>query len=265
MQSLYKKCFLFGFFIFTLQLNAQKWSVAPEAGLNINMLEKSDIGYNAQLGLFGGGQIRYKLRKNISISSGLYFNQKKISYYEEYQQPNAVLDELFNMVGMTSTGINTKSDVTVTGRVKEHFIEIPILAVYNYKRVNVFGGPYIGYLLFAKTDEVVETRFSLTNAIDFGALLGGDTAALISAFLPPPYKRTTNSSGSSSGLKTIDVGYTFGLGYEYDNLCFNLIYSQGLLDYSSSKSNKHFNIIRFSAAYFFNLKCKKKEAPKDPE
>ncbi len=244
---------------------AQKIKFGPEAGLNVALLHKSDIGNNTQLAYTFGGNFRYSISKHLQFNSGIYWAQKKVHYQENYSQPNTMINTLielaggFDSLGIEPTLINTSSDVNVEGVIKEHFIQLPLEIIYNYKRLNFFGGAYAGYLLTAKRNEIKETRFALTEAIDIGELVGGGTTgAFINSFLPPPYKKEISSSHSKKDLNKLDIGFTLGAGYELDNFCFALHYTQGLLDYRSSGGSERqsFNYISFTTTYLFNIKDK---------
>jgi len=244
---------------------AQKIKFGPEAGLNIMLLNKSAIGNNAQLAYTLGGNFRYSISKHLQFNSGIYLAQKKVHYQQNYSQANTLINTLielaggFDSLGIDPTLINTSSEVNVEGVINEHFIQLPLEIIYNYERLNVFGGAYAGYLLTANRNEIKETRFALTEAIDIGALAGGGaTGTLINSFLPPPYKKEVSSSHSKKDLNKLDIGFTLGAGYELDNFCFTIHYTQGFLDYRSSGGSEHqsFKYISFTTTYLFSIKDK---------
>lgn len=246
-----------------LNITAQKLSWAPELGANISLLDNSEIGYNAQFGYYGGLRIRYKLNSKFTLNSGVVCNQKKVRYSQSYEQSNLFLDQALSFLGGgIDAFLNTKSQVNIEGRVNENFLEIPIQLNYNYKRFAVSGGPYIGYLLFAQRNEIKETRFPLSDAVDLGALVGGGVAGdLINSFLPPAYSESTSSSNSINDLNKIDLGASIEIGYEFENYCINVSYAHSFLDYRSNSSEdlKSFRVISISTAYYFDLKKKESE------
>ncbi len=118
----------------------------------------------------------------------------------------------------------------------------------------MYLGPYFGYLLTANRQEETRTQIPLLNVIDISQI---DSTGLISAFLPPADETTTNSASGTRGLNKMDIGFNVGIGYEMNDLHFNLMYSQGLLDYRDNQGNNDkspLNTFRFSIVYLFDLK-----------
>lgn len=247
---------------------AQKINIAPDLGSTVSLFTKTELGQNAQFGVYAGGRISYKLNKHFSLISGITCNQKKIEYNLSYQQPNKLITDILSLLGdsIIPGGINTNSDISVAGRVNGYFIELPLSVSYNYERLRLNAGAYAGYLLKATTKEVTESRFPLTQTIDIGSLLGGGTQGdLISSYLPKPYDKQTNLSDSKSGLNIFDAGFTIGIGYEYEKFGVNLTYSRGLLDYRNSRGSEEefttFRSIRLTTCYWFEIKTKPRSTP----
>ena len=61
--------------------NAQKAFVGLELGSNIIPVENTNFGNNFQLGPYAGVSVNYKLNENFSLSSGLFFSQRKKMYF----------------------------------------------------------------------------------------------------------------------------------------------------------------------------------------
>lgn len=249
-------------FISSFSQNA-KISLGPEIGMNIIPIENTAIGYNFQLGYHVGLHLKYKLSESFKLSTGVFLTQKK----KKYDKTNIssifeIYGDLFQMGGIDTAGLNStinafgvNTDVveTTNGIVSELFIEIPILANYHYKNFNMYAGPYLGVLLTANKKEEKRTQIPLLNVVDFSQF---DSTGLSSYFLPPADETSTSSESNKDNLRLLDFGFNVGIGYEMNNLHFNLMYSHGLLDYRKDKGNESTDthkIIQFSIAYLFPL------------
>ncbi|PCI98547.1 MAG: hypothetical protein COB15_05800 [Flavobacteriales bacterium] len=251
---------------------SQKVSIGPEIGVNIIPIENSGIGQNYQLGYHFGGHIKYHFSKKYKLSTGLFITQKKKGYSSS--TTSSVLTLLDNFLefsggfgGAPDTtdldslinipGLNMDMTEDIKGVSSEIFIEIPLLANYKYKNVNFYLGPYVGILISATRKEELTTDIPVLDVIDMEDL-GLD--GLTSFFLPSSGTEVSSISGTD-GLRTIDFGLNAGIGYEMNNLHFNLMYSHGLLDYRADNEGEPLEtlkLFRISIAYLFDLKKKEK-------
>lgn len=242
---------------------SQNFSFGPEAGINIIPTENTNIGQNYQLGFVAGGNFKYHISDNFKISTGIYLSQKKKKYavsdtsslvdmFSEFLQltgDNSEIDSLINSVGVNTDILNTTNGIA-----SSIFIEVPILANFSYKSFNFYVGPYFGALIAVNKKEEVITHTPLLNAFDVSQL---DTSGFLSFFLPPENDTITKTSTAKDNFRSLDFGANVGIGYEMNNVHFNLMYSQGLVDYRIDKkngTNSPYNSIRVSVAYLFNYK-----------
>ena len=101
--------------------------------------------------------------------------------------------------------------------------------------------------------EETRTTIPVLEIIDMSEI---DPTGLSSLFLPSADETTTDETSSTENFRLIDFGFNAGLGYEINNLHFNLMYSYGLLDYrdnNDGESLETLKTIRFSIAYLFLL------------
>ena len=251
----------------------QKISLGPEVGVNIIPIENTEIGYNYQLGYHFGGHVKYHFSGRFKLSSGLFISQKKKSYSSmETGSVLTLLDDLLGGFGglgggndtsgldsvINIPGLNLEMTESIKGITSEIFIEIPVLANYKIKNLNLYLGPYMGILLTASRKEILTTDIPALDVIDLDALgLGGFTS-----FLLPSSGTETSSTSGTDGLRLIDFGANAGIGYEMNNLHFNFMYSHGLLDYrddNKGSSTETLKLFRISIAYFFDLSKKVSE------
>lgn len=247
----------------------QKVSLGPEIGINVIPIEKTDLGQDYQLGYHFGGHLKFNFSKKFRLSTGVFITQKKKGYSSSSTSSLfESFDDLFGGFGGPDTsgldsllnvpGLNTDITETTKGITSEIFIEIPVLANYKIKNVNFYLGPYVGILISASKTEEVTTDIPALDVIDLDALgLGGFTS-----FLFPESGTEISSISGTDGLRSLDFGFNVGIGYQMNDLHFNLMYSHGLLDYqddNKGEATETLKLARFSIAYLFDLKKKDKE------
>lgn len=253
---------------------SQKIHLGPEIGVNIIPIENTEIGYNYQLGYHFGGHFKYHFSDRWKLSSGIFISQKKKGYSSS--STSSVLTLLDDMLGdfgglggtpdtsgldsiINIPGLNLDMTESIKGVSSEIFIEIPILANYKIRNFNIYLGPYAGILLTASRKEELTTDIPVLDVIDMDALgLGGFT----SFFLPSSGTETSTVSGTD-GLRILDFGINGGIGYEMNDLHFNLMYSHGLLDYrdnNEGEPTETLKLIRVSVVYLFDITKKDKES-----
>ncbi len=251
---------------------SQKVYLGPEIGVNVIPMESTDIGRNYQLGYHFGAHLKFHFSETFRLSTGVFMSQKKKGYSSSSVTP--LTEELDGLLGgfggfggadtlgldslLNVPGLNTDITETIEGVSSEIFIEIPVLANYKYKNVNFYLGPYAGILLSATKKEEVTTEIPALDVIDLDAL---GVSGFTSFFLPESGTETLSISGTD-GLRSLDIGFNVGIGYEVKDLHFNLMYSHGLLDYrdeNEGEDTETLKLFRVSIAYLFDLKKKDKE------
>ncbi len=251
---------------------SQKVSLGPELGINIIPMENTNYGYNYQLGFHFGGHLKYHVSEKFKISTGLFLTQKKKQY--SFSDTSSVFEkysQLFQFGGIDeqevdsiaqSFGANTDVYDDTKGMVSEIFIKIPVLANFKFKNFNTYIGPYFGMLLTATKKQETRTQIPLLNVIDISQF---DSTGFASAFLPAADETSTSKRSDTKGLNLLDIGMNVGIGYEMNNLHFNLMYSQGFLDYRDDKGSDDtspLKTFRLSIVYLFDLKKETTTAPR---
>lgn len=256
----------------SLTFKAQKISLGPELGVNIIPMENTNYGYNYQLGFHVGGHLKYHISDKFKISTGIYLTQKKKKY--DYADTSSVFEyfsELFQFGFVDEQevdsiaqqfGVNTDVYENGNGMVSELFIKVPILANFKFKNFNTYIGPYTGLLFSATKKEELRTQIPLMNVIDFSQF---DSTGFASAFLPKADEIENSSKSDKTNLKSIDIGFNVGIGYEMNNLHFNLMYSQSFFDYRKDRKNEAYSPLRtfrISIMYLFDLEKKNTTSPR---
>lgn len=260
--------------LFTIVQTAfsQKVSMGPELGINIIPLENTNYGYNYQLGFHFGGHLKYHFNENFRLTTGLYLTQKKKKYaFNDTSSVFEYFGDLFQLGGIDedevdsiaqSFGANTDVTEATNGVVSEIIIKIPILANYKYKNFNMYLGPYFGAVITATRNQETRTQIPLLNVIDISQF---DSTGFASAFLPEADETSTSKRSGTDKLNMLDIGMNVGIGYEMNNLHFNLMYSHGFMDYRKDKGNDNtstLKTIRFSMVYLFDLKPNNESTPR---
>jgi hypothetical protein len=266
-----KKIIVILLFCLPLYSFCQKVSFGPELGLNIIPIENTDVGYNFQLGYHLGGHLKYHFSEHWKLSSGLYLSQKKELF--QSNDTTSIIEKYGSLLSLS--GIATGIDLEQIDSIAQSFgantnileeskelttelvIEIPLLANYKYKNFNIYGGPYFSLLLGANKKNEVRTQIPILNVIDINQF---DSTGTFSSLLPSADETKTRSNSSTENLSLLDIGFNLGVGYEMNNLHFNLMYSQSFNDYRKDKANystQRLNTIRFTVFYLFNLKKNK--------
>ena len=249
---------------FLTSVYSQKLTIGPELGLNIIPIEKTEIGYNYQLGFHVGGHLKYHLSEHWKLSSGIFLSQKKELF--QTTDTSSIIKKYSNIIAFSgvdpeqidsiaqSFGANTDILEESKELTTELVIEIPLLANYKYKNFNIYAGPYFSFLLGANKTKNVRTQIPLLNVIDINQF---DSTGTIESFLPSADETETSSKSSTENLNLFDIGFNIGVGYEFNQLHFNLMYSQSFNDYRKDNADlsiQRLNTIRFTLFYLFNIK-----------
>lgn len=261
---------IFSLFI-SIHIYSQKISLGPELGVNVIPLESTNYGYNFQLGFHIGGHLKYKISEKFNISTGIFMTQKKMKY--DMADTSSVFEyysSLFQLAGIDeeeidsiaqSFGANTDVYEITEGTTSQLFFTIPLLANFKFRNFNTYAGPYVGMLFSATKRQEKKTQIPLLNVIDISQF---DTTGFASSFLPEAEEVSTSSRADKNNLRVMDLGFNIGIGYEINNLHFNLMYSQSFFDYRDNRNGDDFSplkTLRFSMVYLFSLKQKSDSTP----
>lgn len=241
-------------FCWASSINAQSWELAPELSVNLLPVESGQFGLTAQPGFSGGAYVRYRLNDNWSFRSGVYFTQKRHAYAQVDSGQINLFGQEDQILGLENVDLSTYE--YTNGSVSQYYLELPILAEFNWSSFNVFLGPYLGYQLFARSRIEEISEAPALRVIDLDAL---DPDGQLSAFLPDPYSYSFRESSSKSGLNDWDLGVRTGAGLKVNRLAFSAAYNFGMLPFRSDNASLAFNAYhyaQFSVAYVFTLRKK---------
>lgn len=236
--------------------------VGLELGSNIIPVETTEIGTNFHLGPYAGVKIKYDISDNFSLSSGLFYSQRKKLYFRsDTSSIFLAFDDILGGFGGGSLNLDSLIDIpgadmnvyeNTRGIATENYIELPVIVTYNIKNITISAGPYIGFLLNGKKKEEIRTTTPLLQTFDVSTL---DSSGALTSFFPPADETVYDDYPSIDELKRFDVGIVFGIGYKMDKVAFNLNYTTGFNDYrldmGENEKDTHTSV-RVSVSYFFN-------------
>ena len=230
----------------------QKIELGPEIGMNLIQLESEEYGKNFEPGWYGGAAIKYRFTSYFSLQSGIYYSQKR----QYYSSADTTTFDFFGFVDSSSIpeGIDLSTYSKTEGRKVQHYFELPLLATYNYKGLNVYYGGYVGFMFASRKRELTTRYTPFTDAIEPSTLSGGNE--FIEALFPEPYTETYTESSSVSNLRTVDYGFKAGLSYQIKPVVINAAYQFGFPDYridrqeSAKQAHRFF---QFSLQYYFEI------------
>lgn len=235
---------------------SQSIYVGPELGINIIQVEKQDIGRDFQLGFYGGGFFEYQLNKSFSLKSGLYLSQTKQSYISN----DTTAFDFFGLADSTMTiqGIDLNTYNTTTNRQTQNYIQLPILANYKWKNINIFAGGYIGFMISSNRKEGTVSTTPFMSIIDVDSL---DPTGFFSSFFPKPYEESFQETSDKTNLRIFDYGIKAGLGYEFDKLGVNCSFNYGIPDFRNERGElKLQNHLSFQLSAFYLIELGKSKS-----
>ena len=235
-------------FCLSHSISAQKWGFGPEFGINTIPIQTDTFGTSFKPTFHLGGVATYNLNDYFGLRAGAFFTQK--THF------NSTVDtSILNLFGLEDFLGGDNLDLSVYNNTKskanQFYLEIPILGTFHYDKFNAFLGPYVGYMVFARTQKEETTYIPVLQAVDITAL---DPTGTIGGFLPPASSYLLTNGSSQTGLKNLDFGIRGGVGIEFDRIGINAYYNYGLLPYRPSvqigetKPYRHFH---FSVSYLF--------------
>lgn len=239
-----------------VNVNAQKIKLGPEIGFNLIPMSTNDLGANFQPGLYGGVNFEYHFRDNFSIRSGFFASQKRQSF-ESFDSVLVNLFGLEDLIGIENVNLN--SYTTIDRTVSEFYVEMPLMASYNYKQFSFSAGPYFAYLLSARKREIKSIDTPFLRVVDVATLVpDGVDVSLLLATLPPAEETTFTESSSKAQLQLFDMGFKAGVRYEMNNLGVNLNYQYGIFDYQTTSKDVLENHSYFQLTLNYNFGLGKK-------
>lgn len=218
--------------------SAQGLSYGFKVGLNFSDihgdLEQDDNGENIErmetnTGFHVGASVRYNFTDRFGLKGDFLFSQKGTQQF--YDGQGAQLFYVFgtdNQIGLT--GIQERFI-----RITNYYLELPISAYAKFGKIEIFGGPYVGFLISSRGvgDYQFETAtgaIELEAELSYNYLKNGATDAA-NIILDPEEYETFNFDGESifypkqvgayfdytskdgNFFKGIDFGLNAGLAY----------------------------------------------------
>lgn len=244
-------------------LFAQKTTIGLESGVNLIGTQKTEISTDFNPGLHMGFTLKYDLKSNLSLNSGLFYTQKKKRYTSH--DTTSILNGIGGLIGIDSSfaidGMDLNSYSATNGLSTMNQVELPIYVSYEHKHFVFNAGGYLSFQMNARNKEHKVTQTPIFEAIDIENLISNfDSTGFISSFLPPAYEETTSENSSMDNLAQMDYGLLFGVSYRVNNLQFNAKYILGIPDYrieirTEDEKSRH-QFLRLSLTYFLGAENK---------
>ena len=237
--------------LFSITIMAQKWQIGPDFGVNALPVEKNDFGLMVQPAVVGGAFIRFELNEHWSFRSGAYFTQKKHNYTMVDSGQINLFGFEDQIDGLENVDLSTYE--YTNGNVSQYYVELPLIAEFNWSNYFAFAGPYLSYQLFARSRIEEISEAPALQVIDLDAI---DPDGQFSAFLPEPYTYNFRESASRSGLNDWDAGLRAGIGLKVDRFEFSTAYNFGFLPFRSDDASAAFRTYQYlqmNVAYWFDL------------
>lgn len=257
-------------------------SVGPKIGTTFSMTEKDEnFGNSYQPKLNAGAFLGVHFNSWFALKTEVLYNGKSKSYVT-HDNSKSYIDEMMkrlnafgakvdtafinNITGVSSQYINDTIYETTRGRVNLNYIELPVLASFNFKGFTFSGGPYFAYLVSAKGKEVLTQDVPLLTTID--PLL--DTLGFLKNlfYIPVPgYLKPQTSEFSSTDLfRKFDLGMVLDFTYQTPNgFNMGMRYTRGSRNYRIDplKEKDVNQAFMFSVGYNFGALFNKKTDPND--
>lgn len=195
-----------------------KVTVGVKAGLNLSDFTNY-VNYNGnQAGFNAGIVIDYAIDRNLYLSSGLEFFNKKMKFdYEDNKETLGFMDF-------------TIPD----GVAKAMYVQIPIHVGYKFHAskdvfISIHGGPYVAYGIGGRIEKG-----------DNVYIEGSETPISLNDFVSksvPGFKRVHYTFGKKGDFNRFDWGLGLGFLFEYQRVGLGFNYDFGLLDVSKIENN----------------------------
>jgi hypothetical protein len=177
-------------------VQGKKISFGVKGGLNYSNLSGE---YNKPiLGFHLGGFVEYKFNGSISLQPELQFSA------QGYKLENEIRQNFDDPVS------------TVSYKITLNYINLPILVKFNINKVvNLFAGPQVGFLAYAKNDDGKDILDNF-NTIDFGVNFGGGLTLnkiiidlRYNLGLSEVQKQAFPNTSNTNSVFQLSVGYKF--------------------------------------------------------
>jgi hypothetical protein len=238
-------------FIFSNLVNAQKFSLGPELGANLIMLDNEEVGRNYHLCWFDGINAEYKFYDMFSLRSGIYFSHRKKMYQSADTSEFTVFGFSPSDLGIPGVDFNVYSKTR--GVVSQFGLEMPLFACFNLKEFSVFAGPYMNFMVGAWKKEETDTRIPFLQAINIDSI---DQSGIVGSLFPSGETHDFIESSLSEDYRVFDFGFKAGMSYTADRFRLNMYYTLGIPDYrvdrGTDEVNRH-SYFTMSVAYNFGI------------
>lgn len=229
---------------------SQKLHLGPELGMNLIKLDENKIGNNYQPSWHSGLAVEFEFTNWLSAKSGVFYTQKR----QAFSSNDTSVFPLVNLIaegGIEGIDFNTYSETE--GRHTQNYLQIPLMASFNWKGLSLSLGGYLGYQFSSRTREMEITNTPFVTTIDIESF---DQSGMISSFLPEPHTETFTESSNSTSLRTFDHGFKGAIGYKMKHVGVNLSYLMGSPDYRILQSNtdiQNHQYVQFSINYMLGI------------
>lgn len=264
------KYFILIFFLFVTSIVfAQNVNFGVELGANLNPMEENEMGQDFRIGAYSGLNSQIQIKNNFHFTTGLAISQK--SKYRERESITSLTDDLENFIRLLSgfggggfninidsitdaLGVNT--DIIKVKKIHSTIthLQVPLLATYQYKKVQLHLGGYGSFMLSANNRITEEQNVPFLQALDITQF---DSTGIASFLLPKKEDVKTYQNNDKSYFGSFDAGAIVGLSYFVDRLNFGIYYSYGLIDYRfipDVNNKENYKSLRFSLSYLINIK-----------
>ncbi len=248
-----------------------KWSLEVRGGMSLLPDFEDQLQKNYKLGINAGINTSYKLNKYLSFKTEVNYTQKGKSYSFQDKESlftnfEAVLGDVIDTSfisaaqGFLDDGVYS----TYKGYHKLSYIELPLLAEFNFYKFKFTAGPYIGILINAYIKESLDQNIPLLDLAQPLIDSLGSSSFLVNGLINasfPGYKETyISESTSTTNFTQVNYGFILYLSYQIRNNTFlEARYSRGLNSYLiDNNDNIQLSTFTLSLAYHFALKKLKK-------
>lgn len=245
-----------------------KISFGPRIGANLIPFTNEDpYGSTFKMSFNGGGVMRYHLNKNFSLRTELYYTGKKKQY--EFEETSRLLNSLGGLAGsfidtsLVGGVLNFINDTVYShykGISTAHFIELPLMAAFHYKNLEVGAGLTFSYLTRSKVTEELTQESALLDLvypfIDSIQFFGPIIKGVINNTFPGYSKPSVYESTNNSFLKRFDMGMIADISYHTnERLYFNFRYTRSFTNYRVNplKDKDYYSSFTFGIGYSFGL------------
>lgn len=195
----------------------RKVTVGVKAGINISDFTDFSEESANKVGFNAGITVDYAINRNLYLSSGLEFFNRKMKY--DYEDNNKTTTELFNIPD---------------GVIKAMYLQVPLHIGYKFElsrdfNISIHGGPYVAYGVGGRVEMGDWVYFDGSNT----PIHLNDFVKNVRGFKRVLYTFEDDIKGRhGKGFKRFDWGLGLGLLLEYQRVGLGVNYDFGLQDVS---------------------------------